>query len=96
MIGILGVRVQSVAADAAREVATSLQKEHRLTKEEAGEGIGNGKRRKYKESVGGDALQHVDLVVRDIRRRISIRAGHESRSERRSSRTCSGRCCAAR
>src|SRR5258705_6392633 len=50
-----------VPSNAAREVAATLEKEHRLSKQEAGEGVRDRESGKHEKSVGGDSLQHIDL-----------------------------------
>ena len=62
LIRVLRVAVQRVAPDAARKIAPALEKEDRLSEKEAGERIWyHGKTREHKETVGGNALQHVEL-----------------------------------
>ena len=64
LVGVLGVSVQRIAADAARKISTALEKEDRLSEQEAGKRIGyHRKTREHKETVGGNALQHVELRV---------------------------------
>lgn len=59
--GILRVEVEGLATQIAREIAASLQKENRLAEQEAGERIVNRKCGEHKETVGGDALEYIDL-----------------------------------
>src|SRR5450631_4380869 len=63
LIRILHVHVPIVAANTAREIADALQEDNRLPKEEAGECVRYRERHEYKESVGRDPLQHVDLLT---------------------------------
>src|SRR5450755_185271 len=63
LVRILHVRVRLVAANIAREIADTLQKDDRLPSEETGESVSNRERREYEKAVGCDPLQHVDLLI---------------------------------
>ena len=63
LIRILHVPVSVVAANAAREIADALQEDDRLPNEEAGERVRHREGHEYEEAVGGDPLQHVDLLM---------------------------------
>src|SRR6266550_3998286 len=62
-VRILHIAIQRVATNAARKVAAALQEEDRLPKQETRERIGDWKRNKDEEAVGGDALQHIHLKM---------------------------------
>jgi hypothetical protein len=58
---VLNISVRGISPDAVK-VTQALQKDDRLTEQEAGERIGNdGRRCEHKEAIAGDALQGVDL-----------------------------------
>ena len=62
-IRILHVPVRIVAANAAREIADTLEEDDRLPGEEAGECVCYWEWREDKEAVGRDTLQHVDVLM---------------------------------
>ena len=63
LICILHVCIRIVAANAAREIADTLQEDDRLAGEETGERIGYREWLEYEEAVGRDPLQHVYLLM---------------------------------
>ena len=63
LIRILHVQVRIVAANAAGEIADTLQEDDRLPGEKAGERVRYREWREYEEAVGRNPLQHVDLLT---------------------------------
>src|ERR1700677_718682 len=63
LIRVLHIPVRIVAANTAGKIADALQEDHGLSSEEAGECICDREGREYKEAVGRDPLQRIDLLA---------------------------------